>query len=251
MKKVIFKHIKNTKNIGDRSCSPFYYLNIKNSIAIDLNEESPPCDAIIYGGGKIFSRIARSARNNERQAKIKIAWGISTIDYSPFSLPYLKSKFHLDLIGSRDYGDNRFTYAPCPSCLSELFDGAHKEINEISFFGHAEKCIEQDIKIPKNIPFLDNHAESMRDVIDFIGSTHILVTNSYHGTYWGLLLGKKVLTIPFNEKFMHYRIKPGYSNNNTWLNDIKKAQSASEMLAICREDTNNFKKIVLERIYGN
>ena len=251
MKKIIFKHIKNTKNIGDKNCSPFYYLNVENSTVIDLNEKAPPCDAIIYGGGKIFSRIARSSQKNERRAKIKIAWGISTIDYSPFSLPYLKSRIHLDLIGSRDYGDNRFIYTPCPSCLSDLFDRNYTETNEVSFFGHAEKSAAQNIKIPNEIPFLDNYSESMYEAIKFIGSTKTLVTNSYHGTYWGLLLGKKVLTIPFNKKFMHYRIKPGYSNSETWLNDLKKAQSANEMLALCREDTNNFKKLVFEKIYQN
>ena len=38
----------------------------------------------------------------------------------------------------------------------------------------------------------NDNTTTFEKAIEFIGSGDVVVTNSYHGAYWGLLLGKKV-----------------------------------------------------------
>jgi hypothetical protein len=96
------------------------------------------------------------------------------------------------------------------------------------------------ITVPSHIPTLDNAAPTLEEVIKFIGSGSTVVSNSYHGVFWSLLLGKRVLCLPFSKKFLHYRISPGYSSPKDWVENLSKAKGSDEMLSICREAGRKF-----------
>lgn len=52
MPRLVFKHLRNTANVGDRWCSPFDHLPFDDAVVLDLDEPTPPCEAVIFGGGE-------------------------------------------------------------------------------------------------------------------------------------------------------------------------------------------------------
>jgi hypothetical protein len=240
MPRVVFKHIRNTDNIGDRSCCPADHLAFDDAVAMDLDEPTPPCDAVVFGGGKIFGSLASKMTPNDRLARQRIAWGVSTVQSSVFAFRYALSRRQMSMVGSRDYGDARYDYAPCVTCMSPLFDQAYETRHDLVFYLHKTKSQELGLDIPAGAPVLDNFCDSMEAAIEFIGSGDVVVSNSYHGVYWALLLGKKVLCLPFSKKFAHYRLPPGYSTPTRWQKDAGKAVAQPDMLAICRHASRTF-----------
>ena len=240
MPRLVFKHLRNTQNIGDRWCSPFDHLAFDGAIAMDLDEPTPQCEAVIYGGGKIFGSLSKKLTVNDMLARHRIAWGVSTVQSSILSFRYALSRRKMTLVGSRDYGDARYDYAPCVTCMSELFDRKYSVQHEVVFYMHKTKSEGLGLDIPAGMPVLDNYCYSMEEAIAFIGSAEVVVSNSYHGVYWALLLGKKVLCLPFSKKFLHYRLPPAYSNSKNWLRDLSIAKRQEGMLELCRSSSNAF-----------
>lgn len=192
------------------------------------------------GGGKIFGSLASKITPNDKLALHRIAWGVSTVQSSVLSFKYARSRRQMTMVGSRDYGDARYEYAPCVTCMSPLFDLDHSSQHEVVFYLHKTKSQGLDLKIPAGTPVLDNFCASMREAFNFIGSGEVVVSNSYHGVYWALLLGKKVLCLPFSKKFSQYRFDPGYSEAGRWQKDLQKAVSQPDMLAVCRAASRAF-----------
>lgn len=240
MPRLVFKHLRNTDNVGDRWCSPFDHLPFEDAVALDLDEPTPPCQAVIFGGGKIFGSLASKITTNDKLARHRIAWGVSTVQSSVFSLRYGRSRRQMTMIGSRDYGDARYDYAPCVTCMSPIFDQAHPSKHDLVFYLHKTKSSALDLKIPSGVPVLDNFCSSMEEAVNFIGSGDVVVSNSYHGVYWALLLGKKVLCLPFSKKFSQYRFAPGYSSADRWGQELGQAVARPDMLAVCREASRHF-----------
>jgi hypothetical protein len=242
--RVAFKHIRSSRNLGDTWCSPYDHLphfrDQYESSAHDLDEPTPPVDAVIFGGGKIMGSLAKKLSLNDFTARHRIAWGVSTVQKFWFSPKYRNSFRKMSLVGSRDWGDTRFPFVPCSSCMSPAFDEEHVERHEVVAYLHHWRSPEMGIKVPDSIPCMDNTATSFKEAIDFIGSGSTVVSNSYHGVFWGLLLGKKVLCLPFSNKFHNFRISPGYSSPNDWLGSLKVAKASDEMMPLCREATDAF-----------
>ncbi len=250
--KVIFKHHRDTTNLGDRWCSPFDHLpQLRDSWdaqALDLTEPTPKCDAVIYGGGKITGGLAATFGPEDLAANHRIAWGVSTVQNSRLSLKYWQAYRRLSLIGTRDWGDDRFEFAPCASCMSSAFDTEIEPEYDVVAYLHHWRSASMGMKVPDGIPVLDNAHGSFEEVIRHIASGVTVVSNSYHGTYWGLLLGRKVLCVPFSKKFSSYRVQPGYSTASEWPTELSKACASDEMLAICRDATNQFAAKVTDQI---
>jgi hypothetical protein len=250
MPRLVFKHIRNTDNIGDRSCCPLDYLPFTDAVAMDLDEPTPRCDVVIFGGGKIFGSLASKLTPNDRLSGQRIAWGVSTVQTNPLSIKYALSRRSMTLIGSRDFGDQRYDFAPCVSCMSPLFDKSYDAQHPVVLYMHHGKTSKMGMDVPANIPVLDNHCETLASVIAFLGSGETVVSNSYHGVYWALLLGKRVLCVPFSRKFHHYRLPPGYAGPKDWMNRLAGARRQDEMLDICRESTVRFEKRVRALLEG-
>jgi hypothetical protein len=244
MKRIVFKHIRNTHNVGDFACCPLDYLHFENAVAMDLDEHTPACDAVVFGGGKIFGSLVSKMNLHDRQANHRVAWGVSTVQSSIFAFRYYLSRRQMTLVGSRDYGDARYDYAPCTSGLSPLFDRTYKTQHEIAFYLHKTKSEHMKIEVPSGVPVLSNFSDSMQTAIEFLGSADVVVSNSYHGVYWALLLGKRVLCLPFSKKFMNYRFAPAYSTPDRWQKDIRQAQSHHYMLEVVRNASVDFERKV-------
>lgn len=238
---VVFQHLRNTSNLGDRWCSPYDWFAWPNDFRVkDIREDGEKYDVSIIGGGKIFGGLNRFRGVQKSEGQKNVAWGVSTVQSFPISFKYFKARRACDLIGTRDWGDKRFIWAPCVSCMAPQFDIASPPKHKLVFYYHAGKTAAQGITIPKNIPSLSNNANSLEEALNFISSGEIVVSNSYHGVYWALLMGRKVLCIPFSNKFYHYRKHPGYSNAKDWLSEISKAKAQPDMLRLCRDATLKF-----------
>ncbi len=62
MSDFVFKHHRDTQNLGDAVCSPFdYYPEFEaRGCAVDLAQPTPAVQSVIYGGGKIMGGLPNS-----------------------------------------------------------------------------------------------------------------------------------------------------------------------------------------------
>ena len=244
-----FQHLRDTANVGDRYCSPFDYFDWGDATVSDLRaDDTPDYDVGIYGGGKIFRGLASYKGVRTGKDLLNIAWGVGTVQSFPLSLSYARARRRMDLVGSRDYGDKRYDYAPCASCMSPFFDAPEEPEHDVVFYAHGGKTEKMGLDIPAHIPVLTNNCDDLETALRFIASGRTVVSNSYHGVYWALLLGRRTLCLPFSNKFGHYRESPHYATAKSWLNELPNAIARPEMLALCRADTLAFKAKVEQRI---
>lgn len=238
---LIFQHLRQTANIGDFSCSPFDYFNWGSAIVKDMRDPSAPYDACVLGGGKIFGGLAEAKGINREGSPLHIAWGVGTRQTFPISAKYRRARKLCDLVGSRDWGDRRYDFAPCASCMSPLFDENMTPEHDVVFYLHGGKTEKQNIRIPQGMPQKANSVGTFEDSIKFIASGRTVISNSYHGVYWALLLGRKTICIPFSNKFSGYRMSPAYATPKNWLSKLDTGIAQQDMLDACRSSTINFK----------
>lgn len=243
--KIIFQHLRKTQNIGDRWCSPFDWFDWPESVEVrDIREPGGYYDIGIYGGGKIFGGLSTYSGVKQRLGTTHIAWGVSTVQSFPISLRYARARKLCDLVGTRDWGDHRYRWAPCTSCMAPEFDTPPEPEHEVVFYYHAGKTDIQGIKIPSDIPTQSNNASSLQEALSFIASGKTVISNSYHGVYWALLMGRRTLCIPFSRKFSAFRLPPGYARPDNWLSEISNARAQPHLLNICRSATSDFRDLV-------
>lgn len=242
-----FFHLRDTDNVGDRQCSPFDRFDWPGAVVGDIRQPAPGLRAAIFGGGKIFGGLSHYAAVAPPRTRLQIAWGVSTVQKLPISLRYAKARRRMDLVGSRDWGDERYVWAPCASCMASGFDAPSAPEHEVVVYTHASKTGDE-FHIPDHVPRRTNHGGTLDEALAFLASGETVVSNSYHGVFWGLLLGRRVLCVPFSNKFGNYRVPPGYSTAREWAGDLHKAQAAPEMLDLCRSATHDFRARVLDRL---
>ncbi len=131
-----------------------------------------------------------------------IAWGIGhNFHNGETKIDYKNYLSNFRLIGVRDFGFHQ--HVPCASCMSNVFDKKYEITNETVIYEHHEHPINMDF------PKMTNLGINLEEKIKFLGSAETIITSSYHGAYWGMLLNRKVkVEIPFSSKFY------GFKNNN-------------------------------------
>ncbi len=203
-------------------CSPLLYFDIPFK-EIDIYKWKPTeivSSKVIFGGGGLFHNPENSRRIKELMALVRsrkgkiIFWGAGS-NYHNFTKTYYPSYISsADLIGLRDYYNNPFEYVPCPSCLHSIFKRTFPcPYRETVIFEHTDRPI--DLPFPK----MSNKqpARNFEDVIYFLNSAETVLTSTFHGAYWSLLLGKKViLWKPFSNRFYSFPIQlPIFSGKMT------------------------------------
>jgi hypothetical protein len=99
----------------------------------------------------------------------------------------------------------------------------------------------KDFPIPQRAhPRISNGSRSLREVLTFLASGETIVTSSYHGAYWGQLLGRKVIAIPFSSKFEGFRFPLVRAQIESWEQRLKEPQAYPEALPLSREANLNF-----------
>lgn len=220
--KVHFIHSKNTENSGDLVCGYYrfflekfkkYTILIHDIAQIDFSLIKSD-DIVIIGGGGLLNCADLWNYNINRVAKIcknvvVFAAGFNCHFASKVDIP-IKLR-QCALVGIRDYEHpSGFEYIPCASCLSAEFDRVFPIKRK---FGAVQHYL-FGFKHALDIDFIYNN-ESFSKIIEFIGSSEVIVTNTYHAAYWATLLGKKVIMeSAFSEKFKYLKYPPvNFSGN--------------------------------------
>jgi len=107
-----------------------------------------------------------------------------------------------DLAGIRDYV-TEFDWVPCPSCMDGRLD-FHRKVtpkHALVTIDHPDYC---RIEL-KGVPHFSNLNNDFESILAFLASGETVLSSSYHATYWAMLLGRKVIVVPWSEKFLTFK----------------------------------------------
>lgn len=254
---VLGLHIKNTNNVGDLYCHPLDYFSFSRSpddavkisdlSAVD-NSLSP--DFIVLGGGAVAGKI-KDIREKFPDAKI-IAWGVGVTKRGLLKKPdfatHEKISFNCLAYGARDYIEG-LRHVACVSCMHPFFDEHLEPSHDVVVYGHSRFGDLKQQAEAAGVPYLDNESSlGFLGVVNFLASGKTIVTNSYHGAYWGTLLGRKVSMIPFGSKFFGLKYMPAIVENLE--EGILKAKNFSMALEDAREENRAFYRDVCKLLWG-
>lgn len=239
-------HHRDADNVGDEYCSPHHYLYFSNLRTASFRKVSLPPDLLLLGGGNVFDAAKRyTVRESFSGATHRVAWGIGLPQRGrrDDQVTELASQFSLFSTRNSEWEDV-YPFVPCASCLAPGFDNDVEITNDVVFFLHRRKT-PVDFIASLDRPYLMNTSNSIESVIAFLASAETVVTNSYHGTYWGQLLGRKVVCIPYGRKFETFRNRPTYATFETWEQELETATRYPSDLTEYRERNMSFLDDVL------
>lgn len=212
------------RNVGDCLTHPVDYFNWgfksqKYALGSPASSylRTRPSVVIVGGGG-----IVRHPTRNDWLAMCRIAaelpidipmvvWGMGLNDHGRLDIAYDSELEFIErrpnvLVGLRD----RFhrNYLPCVSCMRPEFDERFTIVRDIGLYVHESYDLALDYPKMSNA-FVDDPEQHFRDVVSFLGSSELVITNSYHGAYWATLLGTRVIVAnPFSNKFLGFKFEP-------------------------------------------
>ncbi|MBT8271408.1 MAG: polysaccharide pyruvyl transferase family protein [Bacteroidia bacterium] len=264
---VINIHRHDHTNVGDFYCAPYLYFKELQGRYLDIygirvknrKIRSQWIDAVsnnnlIVGGGGLFNLKhfeiqMQLFESLAEQGKKIVIWGAghNAINYSSFNA---NRQYNVDInafgmAGTRDFSMNN-EWVPCVSCMHEIFDRSYDSEHEVGIVFHKNTLRNKSLlKQLETYPSLSNRS-NLQDMIDFIGRSEIVVTDSYHALYWSMLMGKKAIGIPTTSKFFDFKHQPLISSYNTFETDLSKAFSFDGLLEEYREKNRNFASRVFD-----
>ena len=201
--RIDFLHYDKTGNIGDFLCSP------RNYFDFTANR-----DTLIVGGGASNGFFASRARRH--LADVRVGWGIgqswrfdSPPGFLAMWISQLKRRLCYDLVSTRDplLSSMTLPLVPCVSVFHPVTEISCGE--KVGVFLNANSSVSGSISDDTSL--LENayakpviRAINVGDVDKFMeafSQTELLITNSYHAAYWGLLSGRRVHVIGYSSKF--------------------------------------------------
>lgn len=262
---VVNIHRIDTKNIGDYYCAPHHYFEPLKGKYLDIfdykneNEKirsnyiEDVCNkSIIVGGGGLLNRggfemqMKLFEKISEKGKKI-VLWGVGHNEKSKKNYGKV-SKYNIDinkfgLVGTRDYSMPG-EFVPCVSCLHPIFDQKFDTKNEVGIVFHKDTLKKENITKKYQNFATSSNTSNLEDLIEFIGESENIITDSYHTMYWAMLMEKKVITIPNSSKFFDFKHQPIISNFDDALNHLNKGETFSGLLEECREINLKFSEKV-------
>lgn len=264
---VINVHRIDENNIGDFYCAPHLYFDKLKGKKLDIFDyksndkavidnwmDKVSNNALIIGGGGLLNRSSfqkqiRLFEQLSTKGKKTVLWGVghNSQDIKDFNKI---SNYNIDtgkfgLVGVRDFNMNE-KWVPCVSCMHSIFDKPFEETHDIGIIYH-KKTIKNKKLLKKlsNYPFTSNTTD-LDSMVDFIGTSRTIVTDSYHAMYWSMLLGKNTIVIPNSSKFFDFKYKPVISTFDDFEKDLNKAQPYSGVLEECRSINSKFAEKVFD-----
>jgi hypothetical protein len=214
MSKIIELHRKAKNNVGDFYCNPSRYFEIEClSTELVSDKYNVRNNTVIIGGGGLIHKKFSTFIENLLQdtPKKTVLWGIGHNFGQKHGKKSKDNPYYPEwinqctLVGIRDWIKNyEKYYLPCVSCMHPAFDKDYSEQHEFVYFVHAAKSKFKN----SNYPVMKNNEMNFDKVIEFLGSGNTIITDSYHGAYWGQLLGKNVQVASWSVKFDHMKHQP-------------------------------------------
>ncbi len=264
-------HHLGNRNIGDRQCVPlhdFRHLATNRMRVVDMSLTDPLVaslhdELVVLGGGGLLNPwcwheviLPLLERNNK-----VIGWGIghhhdnvpahhySKVPASDWqsSIAHYQQSYPVEklwMCGLRDHGQP-VEYVPCSSCMSPLFDRTYPVTHEVVIYEHGAL---EPIAVT-GVPTISNVGEtSFAEVLAFLASGRYILTNSYHGAYWGILLGRRVLLYePWCSKFRMLKFPLPACDRWNWNERLGQSSAYPGALAECRELNRRF----AEKVFAN
>lgn len=237
-------HVRNTINIGDLVCCPLdYFPELDNGERCDVREMGESEGWTVIGGGGLLH--PELVGNIEKLADVParhrtIIWGIGDNQHGASLISHPQ---WLDRFAKRGIRDIQSEYwTPCASCMHPAFDLHINDEPDEAFavYQHFEHAIEHPsfnrtcnaiYNFGPQYSTADTVKHSMEATVRFLASGETVLTNSYHGAYWAMLLGRKVeLYKPFSNRF--YGLPTPTSNFLSWCRDA------------CRDFADEVKELV-------
>lgn len=254
-KEVLFLYTSNTSNSGDLNSCPKQYFHFncfprEADIVTKFNSTADIAEKNIIIGGGIHPWLYFDNEFTRRMnPEISIGWGLGMCTGDIFPKTFLEK---MSLIGLREFNypfiDNKkIFYVPCPSCMNTQFDRKYETKHEMVFYAHYMQ--KEDQKILSHLPVMTNYEPDLSKVLRFISSGEIICTNSYHGAYWALLLGKKVIYKGYARKWGAFKYPPVYVESFSDIRGgvINRALNYPEALAECRAVNMDFYQRVADK----
>lgn len=252
-----FIHRYITSNTGDIACGYYRYFSSEfsgyrclihdiNSVKASLIKKT---DVVIIGGGGLLN--ASDKWNYQISQAIKKA-GRNIIWSAGFNgNPGRKLKYPINwqafaLVAVRDFQYGNFRYVPCATCMMPELEKIYPVIRKIGVIAHKDVLHH----LPKEANEYDvlTNKDSLQSMIEFIGSSEVVLTNSYHAVYWSTLMGKKcILFAPRSEKYNYYKYPPVIYSGNL-VSDISKAPIYPDALAESKALTLEYLKDITKLI---
>lgn len=246
-------------NAGDKQCGPDLYFEefqknfqcVVHSIKyvrFDLIREQ---DWVIIGGGGLLECSNTYTDTINKILDIcphVIGWGLGHNRHIKGSLYYQQELHEINyekflLFTSRDWKyseDER--YCPCVSCMMPQLEREYSVKRRVGIVSHHAFPI-------KEFEF-ENHtnAESADRLVKFIGESQVIITNSFHGAYWSILMGRKVILYkPDSSRFNFFEFLPVVYSGNIE-HDIEEAVCYKNALEECRNINQAFFEEVFNMI---
>ena len=144
-----------------------------------------------------------------------------------------------DKIGVRDWAQNLDWY-PCASCMHPALRKNYTIKNDVIFFEHKKQLLKDFGN--ESIPRFVNSGSNIEQTIELLGSANVILTNSYHGAYWGTLLKKRVIVVgAWGAKFHAMKHMPVIlDKNETWKEMLDTAAVHNTALDECVTKTQEY-----------
>lgn len=233
-----FQHFRTTPNVGDRACCPGDYFDFGESVTMDFGQDMPACRLAVFGGGQVWRQCVDALIYRSANAAMKVLWAVGLDTRAAGSLEFDIAKAQTRLIASRNWNVPGCEYVPCVSAMSPLFDAPPPPECELVLFTHARKSA--GLARPEGIPGMTNHDVTMEQAIAHLARGETVITNSWHGTYWAMLLGRRVLCLPFGSKFHGFRDPPAMADPANWLPALPTARRHYGLLEEARAANRGF-----------
>ena len=197
-----FVYRRDRDNAGDWASCPGRYYDFGNVVEHDIYsvrwKKIRRTDVVILGGGGLVDCIKEWNETVNRLFDVcdtVIGWSIGEnreANGGGWSCPVKWERF--TLLGRRDGEGER--WLPCVSCkMPELSETNGEPSSGVGVIGHKDHPLE-GAEITNAYP--------ARRIIDYIGRHGRIRTNTYHGWYWAMLMGKQVDALAdWSSKFRH------------------------------------------------
>lgn len=237
-------------NCGDSMVSPLiYYYDYFKQYQIKRHDQRfidfdsiSSSDVVIIGGGGLFDYAEFTNRLINRvldTGAAVISWspGINTHDGQENTV---NTKIEFDrfaLATLRDY-ENKYGVAFLPDVTCNL-PGLKKHYTIRRKYGIARH---KDYPI-EGLDFESiTNDRDIEEILQFLGESEVVISNSFHMIYWSLLMGKKTLCAdPFSTRFYSFKYKPEYFHTKTDnFQECVEAAKQYDILDECIQANQNF-----------
>lgn len=253
-------HLHNA-NIGDRQCTPFAYFPALRAAFEwrDLDTTDPLVgrlrgETVVLGGGGMlhpwpWNHVVEPLLKRHNTV---IAWGIG---HHHDGVHTYRAKVMADWQGSEariaeEYPLHRlalpglrdalpgFPHVPCVTCMHPALDSNEAPRHDLVIYEHGAL---EPIAIDGPPKLKNTGAHSFEDVLAHLRSGETVITNSFHGTYWAQLLGRRVLVYePWCTKFWLMNPRPVFCDRANWRERIAEARPTPGLLETCRAANRRF-----------